>query len=101
MNAATITPEGRLGRCESYIDKGLWGSVFSDGRDEQVLRQWRERRPPEECCKTCEHYPRCVRLKNCVIRTEDCSPVEREEQRIRLHQTVLDAYEDWKAAGQT
>ncbi len=94
--AATITPEGRLGRCESHIDRGLWGSVFSDGRDEQVLRRWRERRPPEERCKTCQLYPRCVRLKECVIRTERCSDVERMEMGLRLQRAILATFEDWK-----
>ena len=97
VNAATITPEGRLGRCESHIDKGLWGSVFSDDRDEAVLRRWRERREPEELCRTCALYPRCVRLKECVTRTERCSPIERAEMGLRLRQGVLGAYKDWKA----
>ncbi len=96
-HAATITPEGRLGRCESHIDKGLWGSVFSDDRDEQVLRRWRERRPAEEVCKTCLLYPQCVRLKECVTRTERCSPIERAEMGLRLRRIILATFEDWKA----
>ena len=95
-HAATITPEGRLGRCETRIDEGLWGSVFSEDRDEAVLRQWRERRPPEELCRTCALYPRCVRLKHCVVRTERCSPIERAEMGLRLRQGILGAYEQWK-----
>lgn len=95
--AATITPDGRLGRCESHIDRALWGSVFSDKRNEQVLCQWRERRPAKEICRTCELYPRCVRLKNCVNHMEYCSPIEREEMRIRLGRAILGAYEERKA----
>ncbi len=99
-NAATITPDGCLGRCESHIDKGIWGSVFSEERDGDVIGQWLERRPPEERCRTCEFYPRCARLKMCVMHTKRCSPVEREEKRIRLSRAVLGAYEEWKAGGQ-
>ncbi len=97
--AATITPEGRLGRCESHIDKGLWGSVFSGERDEEVLRQWREQRSPEEVCRTCALYPWCIRLKKCVIHPEHCSPIERAEMGLKLRQGILEAYEDWKAGG--
>lgn len=102
-NTATITPEGRLGRCESTIERGLWGSVFSRERDEQVLRQWQERREPEEHCSACALYPRCVRLKNCAIRTQRCSPIEREEMMIHVTRSMLAAYEEWKAdqRGQT
>ena len=96
LNASTITPDGRLGRCESHIDRGLWGSVFSDERDDEVLRQWRERRPPEEVCRTCALYPRCTRLKQCVIRTKQCSAIEREEMQIKLEHAILGAYKDWK-----
>lgn len=97
--AATITPDGRLGRCESHIDKGLWGSVFSEDRDEAVLQQWRERRPPQEICRTCALYPRCGRLKNCVIHPVRCSPIERAEMELWLRQGILGSYEDWKAGG--
>ncbi len=96
-NAATITPEGRLGRCESHIDQGLWGSVFSEERDEAVLRQWRERREPEERCRTCAIYPRCIRLKKCVTCVESCSPIERMERKIKLERGILNCYEEWKA----
>lgn len=101
VNAATITPEGRLGRCETTCERGIWGSVFSDVRDEAMLRQWRERRSPEELCRACAFYPRCTRLKECVARAEQCSPIEREEKRLRLYQAILETYEDWKAAGQS
>ncbi len=96
VNAATITPEGRLGRCETTCERGIWGSVFSDERDDAVLRQWRERRTPEELCRVCAFYPQCVRLKECVARSEHCSPVEREERRLRLRQAILGTYEAWK-----
>ncbi len=96
-DAATITPEGALGRCESHIDQGIWGSVFSGERDETVLWQWRERRDPEERCRTCALYPRCVRLKQCVIRTKQCSAIEREEMRIWLEQAILGTYKEWRA----
>ncbi len=96
MNAATITPDGRLGRCESHVDQGLWGSVFSEERDEEMLQAWRAQRPPEEGCRTCALYPRCIRLKNCVTRTKQCSPIERAEMRIKLEQAILGSYNEWK-----
>ena len=96
-NAATITPEGRLGRCESHIDKGLWGSVFSQERDEQVLRQWREHRSMGEQCRNCPLYPQCGRTKKCVIHPARCSPIERAEMQINLSRGILSTFEQWKA----
>ena len=97
-NATTITPDGHLGRCESHIDKGLWGNVFNDEENEEVLRQWKERCLPKKRCYTCELYPQCVRLKECVNHSEDCSLIEQEEQRIRMKRSILKTFEEWKDA---
>ena len=40
-------PEVRLGRCESHIDKGICGSVFSGERDEEVRQKGRKRHSAE------------------------------------------------------
>lgn len=78
--------------------ESLRQTPMEDEQDGEVLRQWRERRPAEALCRTCDLYPRCVRLKRCVIRTETCSPVEREGMRLGLRQGILEAYEEWKAS---
>ena len=95
----TVTPEGRLGRCAACKSGDIWGSVYSDERDEEVLRQWKERKPPEAVCRTCVIYPQCIRLKKCPSWGESCSPIKRASREDRRRQAVLDAYEDWKAAG--
>lgn len=99
-SATTVMPDGRLGRCESVYEDGLWGSVFSEERDEEVLRQWKERKPPEEACKVCAFYPQCIRLKKCPDWREHCSPIKRLHREDKIRRAVLGAYENWKAAGQ-
>ncbi len=96
-----VTTEGRLSRCESCRDGAVWGSVFSEERDEEVLRQWKEFRPPVEACKDCAIYPQCFRLKKCPNWPGPCSPIERGNRENRFRRMVLGAYEDWKAAGHT
>ena len=99
-SSTTVTPEGRLGRCNNCIDGTIWGSIYSDGVDEEVLRQWRERKPTEEACRTCAIYPQCGRLKKCPSQPEYCSPLLQSYREQSLRGAVLRAYEDWKAAGQ-
>lgn len=99
-SAAIVTPEGLLSRCVVCKDGAIWGSVYSDETNEQTLRQWQERKPPEAACQACLAYPRCVRLKKCPIWPEHCSPIERAYREDTLCRAVLGAYEDWKAAGQ-
>ncbi len=98
--ATTVTPEGRLGRCESCRNDAIWGSIYSEERDEGVLCQWRERKPPEAACRACVVYPQCIRLKKCPGWPEHCSPIERSRQEGKFQRAVLGAYEDWKTAGQ-
>ncbi len=99
-SATTVTPDGRLGRCDSSKDGGIWGSVWSEERNEEVLRQWKERRPPEAACKSCAIYPQCIRLKKCPT-YEHGSALDQEVREVledRLRRAVLGAFEDWKAA---
>ncbi len=99
-SSTTVTPEGRLGRCDTCRDGAIWGSIYSDGVDGEMLRQWRERKPPEETCKVCAVYPQCLRIKKCPGWLEHCSLIEQSVREDRIRRAVLGAYEDWKAAGQ-
>ena len=96
----TLTPEGQLGICEGCKDSDIWGSIYSNERNDQVLCQWRERIPPQEVCTDCAVYPQCVRLRKCPSCGEYCSPLERSFREDKLRRAVLWAYEDQKAADQ-
>lgn len=93
---ATIAPDGGLGSCECKIEDGIWGSVFSEERNEEVLQKWKEQRPTEEICKTCWLFPRCVRLKKCWVHLEQCLPTERSDREIKTKRGILTIYDDWK-----
>ena len=99
-SSTTVTPEGLLGRCEGRMNGSVWGSLYSDEMDTETLRQWGERKPAEEICKTCAIYPQCIRLKKCPDWRGHCSPIERITREEKLRRAVLGAYENWKAAGQ-
>ena len=92
-----VTPEGLLGRCNDCMNGSIWGSIYSDMVDEDVLRQWREHKPPEEGCKVCSLYPRCVRIKKCPNWPEHCSPIERAFRADTLRRAILGSYEEWRA----
>lgn len=100
-NSTTVTPDGKLGRCESCKDGAIWGSIYSDQINEDMFRSWQERKPPEDACQACAVYPQCIRLKNCPGWPEHCSPIEQSRREDTLRRAVLSTYEDWKAAGQS
>lgn len=97
-SCTTVTTDGRLGRCDGCEDDGIWGSIYSEDADEEALRQWRERLPAEEACRTCVIYPQCIRLKKCMG-SENCFSLARLYRENRLRRAVLAAYGDWKTAG--
>lgn len=99
-SAATVTPEGLLGRCEGCIDDGVWGSIYSDEADEEAIRRWKERNSPGEACGACAAYPQCIRLKRCPDKLEHCTPIERANFEGKLRRAMLSSYEAWKAGQQ-
>lgn len=67
--AAMITPDGKLGSCEHYVDSDFYGSIYDTSsldRDYDSIRKWKELRDEKSECNTCFYYPKCFRLKGCV-----------------------------------
>ena len=93
----TVTPDGLLGRCEGCIDGTVWGSIYSNEADGEMLRQWKEKNPPEAACGMCPLYPQCVRLKKCPNWPEHCTPIERVYREEKIRRGMLGSYEEWKA----
>lgn len=98
-NQTTIMPDGSLGRCGCDKDGSIWGSIYSDEVDEEVIKQWKKLKPSEEACKTCIVYPQCHRPLKCPGWPERCSPIEKLRRKDSIYRAVLGAYEDWKASG--
>lgn len=96
-DSTTVTPEGLLGRCEGCMNGSVWGSIYFDEMDEEVLRQWKERKPPEAACGACPIYPQCVRLKKCPNWSENCTPIKRARREEKILRGILGSYEEWKA----
>ena len=79
-----IAPDGRLGKCEHYFDRELFGHIDSEERNEAILRKFKERPADIEACTTCFFYPQCCRLVMCPS-DFGCTP---EIQQERLRETM-------------
>ena len=80
-----IIPDGRLGKCEHYIDRELFGHIDSEERDEAIVRKFKERPADIEACATCFYYPQCNRLVMCAV-DFGCTP---ENQQEHLRDTMV------------
>lgn len=94
--ATTITPEGFLGCCEHYCDKGIWGSIYSETVDWNIIQQWKVKMPIESTCYTCPIYPVCVRLKQCPGLLDHCTKNDRALRKEKLFRSIIHAFELWK-----
>lgn len=94
--ATTITPDGYLGRCEHYFDKELWGSIYSDSIDTDVIMQWKSKMPVEEACEACVIYPECVRLKKCPGLLDHCTSNDRAIRIEKIQRSIIHTFDAWK-----
>jgi len=100
--AVTITPEGRLGRCEHYFEnEEMFGSLRTDETDATVTADWKVTYLPFPECRDCFYYPRCFRLKKCPNSREYCDAEQREEHRKHIRRQMLNSYEKWKSKNPT
>jgi radical SAM protein with 4Fe4S-binding SPASM domain len=82
--SVVIAPDGRLGKCEHFFDRELFGHIDSEERNEAILRKFKERPADIEACTSCLFYPQCYRLVMCPG-DFGCTP---EYQQERLHKTL-------------
>lgn len=91
-DSVTITPEGKLGKCEHFSDSELWGDIYSDECDEDMIASWKERRPDIEECKDCTFYPDCIRLKKCEEDFYGCTSDVRMLKERALKRAMVNTY---------
>jgi len=65
-----ITPSGKIGKCEHYINGRFVGDIENGITDRAELNKYRERKVFPRC-NGCVLYPSCVHLKMCPSK-RDC-----------------------------
>ena len=87
--SAMLTPDGGIGKCEHFSESDYWRTLDNPEVNHKILDSWRERDEFEEC-KSCPHFPMCIKLKKCPDTANACTDFEREildyhlEKRIKL-----------------
>lgn len=88
----SILPDGRLGKCEHFGDSGEIGNIYVKERNEPLVASWKESYPPEEKCKQCAWYPRCIRLIRCNGQSALCDTLYQRSRLAALEQAIIDTY---------
>lgn len=87
-----ISPEGKIGNCERYVDGEFPGDIYSD----PPTPIWNTYCDLEEKCKTCVFYPTCLRIKECPNCVHGCYPYEQAQNLMALKNQMRQAYENLK-----
>ncbi len=87
-----ISPDGDVGLCEHYIDSDFFSNINTpDQKDWDIIKSWRDYRPAQEICKTCQLYPKCLKMRKCSDEM-DCDEAQQE---YRLFQEKAAMYFEW------
>lgn len=88
-----ITPNGNLTKCDHHSDDEIWGNIYSDEIDFDVINRWKETIPPLELCKTCPVLPQCMQLKMCSeYGARDCDIYLQEQRILKLKHRIRNVY---------
>lgn len=64
-SAVTILPNGRIGKCEHFLEEGYVGDIYSGVTDVERAESYKERGNGKELCAGCSAFPVCIKLKSC------------------------------------
>ena len=73
-----ILPDGKLGKCEHFLDDRYIGSIYSDQLDFKNISWFKQTAVPMPECDLCNKRPFCIYLANCPNIPRSCSERERE-----------------------
>ena len=90
-----ILPDGGVTKCEHINCSGRIGSIYSEERDEQEIRAWKEKAWFPEC-EECVLLPRCGALKRCEWVKDGCRKTSRILKTQILEDQIREAYKTAK-----
>ncbi len=74
--ATTIMPDGKLGKCEHYLEDNFWGDIYSEKIDYNILESFRKTIVPKKECALCKFYPLCHTVEKCFSAKKSCTELD-------------------------
>ena len=86
-----ILPNGKLSRCEHYIDKNFVGDIING-----ITRPtWNDYYDPFDTCFDCPCLPDCIFLKECPSCKPMCYDFEKTEKIMQLKNLIKRTYDSF------
>ncbi len=90
--AVLIVPDGHLGKCEHYVDRDFYGSIYSDKIDLKTIARYKERAVVSPNCVDCKYMSLCQPLKCCSGVPNHCDEVDKKNTINRLRSNMKNVY---------
>ena len=95
--AITITPTGKLGKCEHYTEDNFAGDIYNGITDPDTVARFKERSNTKEICSGCAAYPSCIILKMCPdVGNTVCNNAARKIAETALERSLVATYKKIK-----
>ena len=94
-SSTVVTPTGKLGMCEHFTETEIWGDIYSNEINYEIVEQWKEKIEKEDKCYQCEVYPECIRLKKCPAIQKKCTLNDQELRKEKIIRAMLFSYSSW------
>lgn len=94
-NGAIILPNGDLGKCDHFYSGSneIWGSIYNDNINHEVINSWKELLPRIKLCETCPLVPQCLGVKKCPDAGEyDCDFYIQKRKFYKLNKQIVNTY---------
>ncbi len=92
-NAVVILPNGKLGKCDYYVDSDTFGDIYNSKYDYDLINKYNEFNKDSKC-NNCKFRPICSKLDKCPNTVSSCY-----ENRILLEKKIeywmLTKYKDY------
>jgi len=91
-----ISPEGKLGKCEHYVDSHFYGDIYSDEYDYEMLKNFKKTKSISEACIDCPMFFSCRHLELCNGSPKKCDYFEKENNFSMLEKKLEHIYVVYK-----
>lgn len=91
-SSAMIAPDGGIGKCEHFSESDFWRTLDDPTVNREILESWKKRVVVEEC-KSCPHFPMCIKLEKCPDTANVCTEFDREMLNYHLKKQIEGFYD--------
>ena len=95
VDSIAILPDGKLSKCIGSAAKLMYGHIYNERMEDNVVNFYREQKQKQPECYKCFMYPECIRLKICPSCIPQCCEADRMMDKNRIIEAMLNEFNDY------